>query len=121
MATESRIDAGEWFVGEDHTLQIDVVDSAGAVKNMTGWSLTWSLTRKRGEGPTIISKTTGASQITIGNGSGTGDRATVTVARADTVDLAPGRYYHSLWRTDGANDTVLSYGDCVLSAPAVQS
>ncbi len=79
---------------------------------MTGWALTWELQDSPADSP-HFSKTVG-SGISIGNGSGTDDRATITVADTDTESLEPGLYYHQLRRTDAGSERVLSFGTVVL-------
>lgn len=97
--------------------RIDVLTSAGAAQTMTGWALAY-IWRDR-NGASKLSKTT-SSGITIGNGSGTDDRATVSIAQADTLTLAPGKYSWALWRTDSTNDDVLAEGTLILAAVAAQ-
>lgn len=103
--------------GAKRTHRIDVVDASSVAQAMTGWSLAYVW--RKADGTLALSKTT-SSGITIGNGSGTDDRATVTIDAADTVSLAPGTYNYALWRTDSTNDDPLAYGTLVLSAPAAQ-
>lgn len=93
--------------GEDRTVRHDVVDGSEAVVNMTGWALRWELYDSAGTSKFI--KTTGAG-IAIGNGAGTGDRATVTIDAADTDGLAAGTYKYELTRTDSGNKIVLARG-----------
>ena len=113
MATRFDIGAADnWFIGEDKTVTIDVTDSAGAVQSMTAWALTWELKRSSSSAA-LISKTVG-SGIAIGNGAGTDDRATVTIADTDTEALEPGTYYHHLRRTDAGSEVILSFGDAAL-------
>ena|SRR5205814_1643415 len=107
--------ADEWYVGEDKTLNIAVVDVAGAAVNITGWTLEWVL-RLRPSNPTkLISKTIG-SGITVTNAAG--GLLTIQVARADSVNLHAGRYYHGLARTNSASYdiTVDGYADLLRSA-----
>ena len=115
MATRFDIDASDgWFIGEDKTIEIDVVQSDGSTaQTMTGWALTWELKRSQFHSTVLISKTT-ASGISIGNGDGTDDRASITVADTDTEDLEPGTYYHQLRRSDAGSEVILSRGDAVI-------
>lgn len=87
------------YVGTDRTIAIDVDDAAGAALSVAAFALTWELLTAADA--VVVSKTTGAGTIVIGNGDGTNDRATVTIAAADTADLDPTkRYHHRLRRTD---------------------
>lgn len=103
----------EFFIGEDRTIAIDVKQSdESSAQTMTGWALTWELKPSPGEAVSI-SKTTSAG-ISIGNGAGTDDRATITIADDDTEALEPGIYYHQLRRTDAGSEQLLSFGDVTL-------
>lgn len=114
MATETSVSL---YRGADTPIYVDVVtvDGGSTPQTMTGWALEFMVTQLTSE---ILSKTTG-SGITIGNGSGTDDRATITVAAADTANWAPGRLYRwALWRTDSGNKRPLAVGSLtVLDAP----
>lgn len=121
-AVEAKIQESEhWFIGEDRSIVIDVTSDGTTPQTMTGWALTWELLTQRG-GTVLITKATGGSGITIGNGSGTNDRATVVVTDVDTEGdgtandppLDPGTYFHVLRRTDSGSESVLAFGDAVL-------
>ena len=121
-AKEARIAESEhWMIGEDRTIRIDVVQSDDVTpQTMTGWALTWELLDRRG-GTVLLTKTT-ASGIAIGNGAGTNDRATITVADTDIegiTGIAPGTFYHVLRRTDAGNEAVLAFGDAVLQRASI--
>ncbi len=103
--------------GAKRAHRITVVDSADAAQAMTGWSLAY-VWRDANESA-ALTKTT-SSGITIGNGSATDDRATVTIDAADTAALTGQKYTWALWRTDGTNDDVLAEGTLVLSRVAQQ-
>jgi len=110
VAIRFDIDASdEFFIGTDQTIQIDVKQSdESTAQTMTGWALTWEL-KDSPNGTVQISKTVGAG-IAIGNGSGTDDRASITIADDDTEALEPGVYYHQLRRTDAGSERLLSFG-----------
>lgn len=114
-ATVANIGVDEaWHAGEDRQLNIDVTNAADSAQDMSGWSLTWVL-RSKATDEDLVTKTVG-SGISITNGDGTNDRAEVTVAAADTADLAAGLYHHHLRRTDSGNTIILAYGDVTLLA-----
>lgn len=117
MAVETNISRGTFFVGGNHQHRIDVVDSADAAQNMGTWSLAYVW--RSATGSLLFRKTTG-SGITVGNGVGTNDRATVQIDPADTAGLAPGRYEWALWRSDSTNDVVLAWGTLELTRAAAQ-
>lgn len=106
--------------GAKRTHRINVVDSSGAAQAMSGWTLAYVWRA----GPSavdrlIFSKATGGSGITVGNGSGTNDRATVTIDRADVIGVR-GKVWWSLYRTDGTDDDVLAAGTLMVVAVADQ-
>lgn len=115
MAKTSNIANNLWFVGQDTSLQFDVVNAAGTAQTMTGWALEFIL-RDQEDDAEVLKKTVAGGGITIGNGSGTNDRATVVILRADTLALVPGAYDYALWRTDASNSVVLALGTAVLAA-----
>lgn len=119
MATESTL---ELFIGADTTLRIDVTTTDGGAtpQTMTGWALAFYL--RRANDVLLVSKTTGDG-ITIGNGSGTDDRATVAITDTDMAGIEPpGREYRfALWRTDDGSDIPIAYGNAVLRKVAGQA
>ena len=103
----------EFFIGTDQTIQIDVKQSdESTAQTMTGWALAWDLKPSPNEAVSI-SKTT-VSGITIGDGAGTDDRATITIDDEDTEAISPGVYYHQLRRTDAGSERILSFGDVTI-------
>lgn len=108
------------YASADQTIRIDVVTETGGTtpQAMTGWALKF-VVRRSGDQALVCSKTTG-SGISIGNGSGTDDRATITLAD-DDVTHPPGRnYVGALWRTDDGNDTPLWDGPVTIRQAAAQ-
>jgi hypothetical protein len=104
----------------DQTIRIDVVTETGGStpQTMTGWALAFVI-RRSSDDALVCSKTTGAG-ITIGNGSGTDDRATVVLGDTDVTHHAGRDYYGALWRTDDGNDTPLWAGHVTILAAAPQ-
>lgn len=113
-AIESAIAESEhWFAGEAATFRYDVTEADGVTAQvMTGWALTWELKTSR-TGTVLLTKTVGDG-VTIGNGSGTDDRASVAVDAEDTEAIAAGIYHQQLRRTDAGSEKVLSFGDAHL-------
>lgn len=107
-------DGDNWFIGEDKNILIDVYDSAGATQAMTGWALTWELKAAARSTSALISLTTAGLTITIGDGDGSDNRATIIIDDTDTEALKPGTYYHQLRRTDSLSEQILSHGSAVL-------
>ena len=106
------------FRGEDKSLAMYIVNESGDPQTMTGWALSWTLRRAASASATVLTKTTGAGSITIGNGDGTDDRAIVTILDTDTEALSAGTYEHALRRTDAGYEQVLAYGIFVLQDAA---
>lgn len=105
----------------DQVVQIDVTTTDGGAtpQTMTGWTLEF-VVRRASDEALVVSKTT-ASGISIGNGSGTNDRATVTIADTDIATL-PGRNYHGgLWRTDSGSANPLWEGPVQIKRAARHS
>jgi hypothetical protein len=117
MATQATL---ELFLNADSTVQVNVKQSDGTTaQTMTGWALAFVL--RRTDGVLVLNKATGGSGITIGDGSGTDDRATVAIADTDTAGWTAGRDYEwSLWRGDAGSDIPLAYGPAVLKKAAAQ-
>jgi hypothetical protein len=117
------IDAGIVFVGAQIVLQFRVEDSADppAAQVMTGWALEFKVSvDPETTTAALISKTTG-SGITIGNGTGTNDQASVSLQPADTWSSStfvvdPGDYWYSLRRTDSGFETPLIWGKIRIAA-----
>ncbi len=115
MAIRFNIEfSDEFFIGEDRSVVIDVKQSDESTpQTLTGWALAYEIKASPGEAA-LISKTTGGGEIAFSNGSGTNDRATITIDDDDTEALEPGKYYHQLRRTDAGSEQLLSFGDVVL-------
>lgn len=97
----------KWFSGDDIVFQFTIVDSAGAVRNITGWNLAWYL-RERASDPDItLQKVAALTSPTTG-------LCTVTIAAADTVNLPAGWYDHALRRTDSGAGETAAWGRAIL-------
>lgn len=124
-ATIGFTDDDRVFVGEDKIIAYNTKNAAGTPQDLTGFELEWVL-RTGPEGAALLTKTSGASEITIANGAGTLDQARVQLEDTDTVDgggailIAAGHYYHTLRRTNSGDEQVLSYGEFLLSVPATR-
>ena len=107
MALNSPVKVSDHvFTGEAKTLRFTISDAAGAVANITGWTLSWKLEPAQGQAASV----TKSGTITDGpNGI-----ATVALTASDTAALAGGTYFHHLDRTDSGNESVLSAGTFAL-------
>ena len=117
MAVETTLTL---YVGADQSLLIDVEQSdLTTPQTMTGWALAFVL--RSSDDRLVVNKATGGSGITIGNGAGTNDRATVALADTDTTGWPAARAYSwARWRTDDSTDVPLAYGPAVLVKVAAQ-
>jgi len=96
----------------------DVTTTPGGAtyQDMTGWAMQFVI-RRTSDDALVFSTTT----ISIGDGLGTGSRATVTIADTDIVGWPAGTgYYASLWRTDNGSDTPVWTGPVTLIKTSTQ-
>lgn len=86
--------------GETKAIVFDVVDAAGADKNVTGGSATWVLAPSATDAA-LITKTSSSGQISL-----SGNNVTVMLQAVDTA-LLSGKYYHECRVTlDGDVETI---------------
>ena len=93
--------------GQDQTLQLTVIDTAGAAVDVTGWTFALQVRKSPEEPdpeftitPTIITATAG--------------RVDAVIPRATTLDMQVRKdppYRWDLWRIDVGNAAQLAYGD----------
>lgn len=117
-------------IASDQAPYWDVTTTPGGstYQDMTGWAMQFVIRRAQPNGRPdqtaaglVISKSTGGGGITIGNGLGTGSRATVTITDADITKWPPGdKYLGALWRTDDGNDLTVWDGPVTLLEAAAQ-
>ena len=96
------------FAGEDKVLRWTIRDSTGALQDLTGWTLLWSLEPQQGASPVF----TQAGVVTDASHG----VCTVTLLAAQTASMAGGSYFHHLDRTDPGFASVLSAGTFALQA-----
>lgn len=118
MARQQNLgDSAEWFVGEDKTLPFEIYsEDEATIVDVAAFAMRWVLRKRKDDDAILLDKSTGGSTITI-TGSYDADpdvntqRVNIIIADTDTEFFQPGRYYHTLKRTDAGLATVLSYGD----------
>jgi len=78
------------------------------VTSIAGWTVSFTMKRRRGDVTTVLSKTIGAGVVVTNATSGI---FTITLVAADTTpsDIT-GDYYYEINRIDGGSATVLAYG-----------
>jgi len=103
------------FRGEDKVLSVTVDDGATppVAKNITGWTLAFTLRQSAGDATVLITKTT-SSGITITNP--TGGVFQVSLDDVDTIALASGKYAYDCKRMDADAEAILVYGTLTLLA-----
>lgn len=109
------------MLGERRTLKFTILeeDQVTPIPGGIGtWDMTWILRQDDQENsPVLISKT-------LSDGLTVTDATACTVEAlllpSDSVGLAPGTYWHTLWRIDSENDAVLSYGTVHFLQPVKQ-
>ena len=117
MATNITIGGdGALFVGEDKSLVLHVLDTDGVPVNISGWTITFAV-RERLDAPQVITKTATVSGTYSATLASNTQRATVTLAAADTLTWAAKTYQHAWKRTDSGSATVLAYGSLVVEQP----
>jgi hypothetical protein len=92
-------------------------------QTMTGWAFKFVIRRLVNGRPdqTATGLVFSTTTVTLSNGNGTNDKATVTITDADITSWPPGRNYRgTLWRTDDGSDTPLWDGPVVLLEAAAQ-
>lgn len=104
--------SGLLFVGEDKTLRLELLDSAGAPVDMAGWTMLFDVRKKdNSAAPAIVSKTPsliGAFNSVRANNTQRG----VVVLSDDDLNLFKEATYRYAWkRMDALSETVLAYGD----------
>lgn len=120
---------GPVFIGTDFVLRVQMVkkDSTGqeVVETINGNNYSFTLKREP-DGAAVLTKATGGSGITIGNGDTagwppelTGANTVIVIAIDDTdTDSLEADYYHyEVKRTDAGQEAIVAYGTITLSKP----
>ncbi len=87
--------------------------------NLTGYQLEWTLYTSAVEGRTVLIPAKSAT-ITLADVDGTSDGAVIPLVHNDTMSaagvelVAPGTWWHELWRTNAGSERLLAYGTFVL-------
>ena len=114
MARKRDITADDkFFRGEDKVLKVTIDDGATppVAKDITTWTLAFTLRRSAGAEEVLITKTS-ASGITITNGPG--GLCQVAISDTDTASLVPGKYAYDVKRMTADAEAILVYGTLTL-------
>jgi hypothetical protein len=96
------------YVGEDVSLPVTIYQADNATpEDITGWSSVSFIVHAIGSTTALITKTVGNGIVLTTPLSGL---LTITVAAADTVNLAANQYLFRIERTDLGSDAVLTEG-----------
>ena len=98
------------YSGDSKNLQFTITDNDDTPVDLTGATSSWILAASA-DGSALVTKTSGAGEITYSGGST--NIATVAVDPADTASLA-GRYYHELQITDTGGDVSTNAGTAII-------
>ena len=116
-----------WFIGEDKILRFTIYTSEAetAIQDVSGYALAFDLRKGVDDSAALITKTTGAGDITItgtyNSAPGTNtQKVNVAIADTDTASLKAGDYEYSLKRTDDGSETVLVEGTATLLAATLK-
>lgn len=107
------------------SLTVTAITSALAVKqrgrrlqDVTGWTLEWVLRESAGFATAVLTKAT-PTAISIA-ADPTHGQIDLTIVAADTLALAPKRYYHTLRRTGSGTNKVIAEGEAKLQYAATR-
>lgn len=114
MADKVKIGSGgSLFLGEDKTLEFEVLDDSDVPVDMTGWALTFDAKVSEFGDTSDLSKTASITGSYSATRSSNKQRAVVTLTDTDTEALNAITYQYSLKRTDAGFETIINYGDLV--------
>lgn len=114
-----RIVRFQIYVAGTTPAQIQADPSANR-DDITGWELQFVIrTKTEDTGTPVIVKDSVEGDLIIDDAAQ--GEAHCDLAIADTLSLHPGNYQHTLWRTDGDTDEVLTYGTWRFLEPARQT
>lgn len=128
MASEFVIGGdGALFIGEDKTLEMEVLDVDGVPVNIATWAGKFYVAKRDADIPdaALIDKTPSVIGIYNATRASNTQRWRVTIAKADWSAVETFRgdktYRHAWARTDTGQATVTGYGDFTpQKAPGVQ-
>lgn len=99
----------EMWQGEDEQIDVPVTDGSSPV-NLSGAGVIWKVF----DGETLLFSKTESGGIVIGNSGAVGDLLTISIAKADTANVAPGFYEHECRVSKGGTDQVIFVGTMTL-------
>lgn len=107
-SNEVNIDrSDDWFAGEDKRVVFTVFKPNGkTIQSVVGWTCEWRLFDQRTK---ALLLTIPALPFDPANG-----QVSVLISGIQTINMRPGTYVMSLWRTDVGLAGVLAHGTAVL-------
>lgn len=115
MAEEVTIgNDGSLFVGEDKTLKLEVLDSAGVPVDLTGWTILFDARKSNTSAdPALLSKNASVTGVYNAARATNTQRAVVALTDTELNTLKAITYRYSWKRMDDGSETVLAYGDFI--------
>lgn len=116
MAIQRDITAMDnWFAGEDKAF-IDTIYQADGVtpENITSWAISFMVKKRAADLDSLAKVVKTVTDGGIAITSAASGIITITVFAADTVAINPGTYRYEIKRTNTGQETVLTYGSCVI-------
>jgi hypothetical protein len=108
---------GELFIGEDRTLELELLDNPDAetpvAVDMTGWTIQMVVATREGSVAVISKTATVAGTFNSVRGTNA-QRATVILVDTEMDLLTARTYRHSWKRLNAGAETVHSYGDFIV-------
>lgn len=106
---------GGLFVGEDKTINVEVLDAAEVPVNIAAFTIALDIRTSDASATALITKTpatiTGTYSATR---SANTQRASFTLTDTETAVLTARSYRYSVKRTDDGSETVICYGQCLV-------
>lgn len=122
MANEVTIGGdGSLFIGEDKTLDHEVLDVDGAPVDINGWTIKFTVRTSDGAAdPVVIEKTASIIGTYSAVRTSNTQRARVALTDDDTNTLTARGYRYSFKRTDDGSETVTAFGPFRPQMPATR-
>ena len=102
---------GTLFVGEDKSLQMEVLGATGLPVDLAGWTI--RLFVLSASTTILLDKTASITGVYSATRADNTQRAVVTLTDTD-LSIPDGTYQHSWKRTDDGSETILAYGPCIV-------
>jgi hypothetical protein len=102
---------GQLFVGEDKTVEFEILDTRGLPVDITGWSLRLVV---KSQANTILIDKNATITGTYNVDRVLNTQLAVVTLTDDDLSIDDGTHQYSLKRTDAGSETVLVYTECIV-------